>query len=71
MTDRTPPLTPYPLRVLLGRVAHEWETRHRIFDLPIARIFDVSDEEVRQMESGFDEFFNVTPEDRETIESEA
>ncbi|HSJ84454.1 MAG TPA: 4Fe-4S dicluster domain-containing protein [Acidimicrobiia bacterium] len=43
MTDRTPPLTPYPLRVLLGRVAHEWETRHRIFDLPIARIFDVSE----------------------------
>jgi len=42
VTDRTPPLTPYPLRVLLGRVAHEWETRHRIFDLPIARIFDVS-----------------------------
>jgi len=43
MTDGTPPLTPYPLRVLLGRVAHEWETRHRIFDLPIARIFDVSE----------------------------
>ncbi len=43
MTDRTPPLTPYPLRVLLGRIAHEWETRHRIFDLPIARIFNVSD----------------------------
>ncbi|HEX9865023.1 MAG TPA: 4Fe-4S dicluster domain-containing protein [Acidimicrobiia bacterium] len=42
MTDRIPPLTPYPLRVLLGRIAHEWETRHRIFDLPIARIFDVS-----------------------------
>jgi putative selenate reductase len=42
VTDRIPPLTPYPLRVLLGRIAHEWETRHRIFDLPIARIFDVS-----------------------------
>jgi putative selenate reductase len=36
------PLTPYPLRVLLGRVAVEWQTRHRIFDLPTARFFDVS-----------------------------
>ena len=29
-----PALTPWPLRVLLGRVAQEWETRHRIFDVP-------------------------------------
>jgi putative selenate reductase len=43
MNDRTPPLTPYPLGILLGRIAHEWETRHRIFDLPIARIFDVGE----------------------------
>lgn len=37
-----PPLTPMPLDVLLGRIAHEWETRQRIFDLPTARFFDVS-----------------------------
>ena len=43
MADRTPPLTPYPLRVLLGRIAEEWTTRKRIFDLPTARIFDVSE----------------------------
>jgi putative selenate reductase len=42
MTDRVPPLTPYPLRVLLGRIAEEWESRHRIFDMPLARFFDVS-----------------------------
>ncbi len=42
MTDRIAPLTPYPLRVLLGRIAEEWESRRRIFDLPIARFFDVS-----------------------------
>lgn len=40
---RTPPLTPFPLGVLLGRIAHEWETRHRIFDLPTARFCNVSD----------------------------
>ncbi|MEA1903814.1 MAG: hypothetical protein U9N56_09835 [Actinomycetota bacterium] len=43
MTDRTAPLTPYPFRVLLGRIAEEWSTRRRIFDLPTARFFDVSD----------------------------
>ncbi len=32
-------MKPYPLRVLLGRVAREWETRHRIFDLPTGRFF--------------------------------
>jgi len=37
-----PPLTPMPLDTLLGRIAHEWETRRRIFDLPTARFFDVS-----------------------------
>jgi putative selenate reductase len=37
-----PPLTPMPLDVLLSRVAHEWSTRQRIFDLPTARFFDVS-----------------------------
>lgn len=37
-----PPLTPMPLDVLLGRVAHEWSTRQRIFDLPTARFFDAS-----------------------------
>jgi putative selenate reductase len=34
-----PPLTPFPMNVLMGRVAHEWETRNRIFDLPIARFW--------------------------------
>ncbi|MGD2043228.1 MAG: glutamate synthase, partial [Acidimicrobiia bacterium] len=43
MTERVPPLTPYPLRVLLGRIAEEWTSRYRIFDLPIARFFDVSE----------------------------
>jgi len=42
MTTSSPALTPFPLEVLLGRIAHEWETRHRIFDLPTARFFDVS-----------------------------
>ncbi len=43
MTDRIPPLTPYPLGLLLGRVAEEWGSRHRIFDLPIARFFNASE----------------------------
>ncbi len=34
-----PPLTPFPMDVLMGRIAHEWETRSRIYDLPIARIW--------------------------------
>ena len=34
-----PPLTPMPLAGLLGRIAHEWETRSRIFDLISARIW--------------------------------
>lgn len=37
-----PPLTPMPLATLLGRVADEWESRSRIFDLPTARFYDVS-----------------------------
>ena len=39
MSKRRPPLSPYPLRVLLGRIAQEWETRHRIFDMPTGRFF--------------------------------
>ena len=38
-----PPLTPFSLRDLLARISHEWDTRRRIFDLPIARFFNVSD----------------------------
>ncbi|MDH4117288.1 MAG: glutamate synthase, partial [Acidimicrobiia bacterium] len=34
-----PPLTPYPMNVLMGRIAHEWETRHRVLDLPSARFW--------------------------------
>lgn len=34
-----PPLTPFSLNLLLGRIAHEWETRRRIFDLPPARFW--------------------------------
>ncbi len=33
------PLRPWPLRVLLGRIAAEWESRHRIFDMPSGRYF--------------------------------
>jgi putative selenate reductase len=38
-TERLPDLHPYPLDVLLGRIAKEWETRHRIFELPTGRFF--------------------------------
>ena len=41
MSD-VPALTPFPLDALLGRIAHEWETRHRIFDLPTARFWSPS-----------------------------
>lgn len=34
-----PPLTPFPMDVLMRRIAHEWETRNRIFDLPTARFW--------------------------------
>ncbi len=37
-----PPLVPSPLDQLLGRIAHEWATRKRIFDLPTARFFDAT-----------------------------
>ncbi len=39
VTHETPPLTPMSLETLLGRIAHEWETRQKIFDLPSARIW--------------------------------
>jgi putative selenate reductase len=42
VSNRVPPLSPFPLRVLLGRIAHEWRTRQRIFDLPGNRFFDAS-----------------------------
>ncbi len=35
----TPPLTPMSLTMLLERIEHEWATRHKIFDLPSARIW--------------------------------
>ena len=38
------PLTPFGLDVLLGRIAHEWETRRRIFDLPSARFWSKRDD---------------------------
>ncbi len=37
MAHDAPPLTPFSLDILLGRVAHEFESRNRIFDLPTAR----------------------------------
>ena len=40
--QQVPALTPFPLDVLLGRVAHEWETRNRIFDLVPARFWSPS-----------------------------
>lgn len=43
MTDTHPPLTPMPLNILLGRVAHEWESRQRIFDLMKARVYKNGD----------------------------
>ncbi len=39
-----PPLTPFPLGVLLGRIAHEWDSRKRIFDLPTARFWSPDDD---------------------------
>lgn len=37
--EATPPLTPMSMSTLLGRIAHEWESRKKIFDLPNARIW--------------------------------
>ncbi len=34
-----PPLTPMSLGTLLERIDHEWRTRHRVFDLPTARLW--------------------------------
>ncbi|MCY4622620.1 MAG: 4Fe-4S dicluster domain-containing protein [bacterium] len=42
MTEAHEPLTPFSLADLLARISHEWESRHRIFDLPTARFFNVS-----------------------------
>jgi putative selenate reductase len=36
---RVDPLTPMPLGTLLRRIAHEWTSRKRIFDLPTARFW--------------------------------
>ncbi|NHZ70826.1 MAG: hypothetical protein GWP18_04220 [Proteobacteria bacterium] len=36
---KQPPLTPMSLTAILGRIATEWESRSRIFDLPSARIW--------------------------------
>jgi putative selenate reductase len=47
MTDPvapSPPLTPMSLSTLLGRIAHEWGSRRKIFDLPNARIWKPDDE---------------------------
>jgi putative selenate reductase len=38
-SDGVAPLTPLSLDVLLERIAHEWSTRKRIFDLPTARFW--------------------------------
>ncbi len=38
------PLTPVPLGRLLSRIAHEWETRGRIFDLPTGRFWRADDQ---------------------------
>ena len=39
MPHETAPLTPMSLSTLLGRIAHEWDTRQKVFDLPSARIW--------------------------------
>ena len=46
----TAPLTPMSLGQLLDRIAHEWETRNKIFDLPTARIWSPDD----NIDLGFD-----------------
>ena len=43
ITETHEPLTPFGLSDLLARIAHEWESRRRIYDLPIARFFNVSE----------------------------
>ena len=39
MSDRVPPLTPWPLDRLLRRVAAEWDDRSEIFGLAGRRFF--------------------------------
>ncbi|MGI9606770.1 MAG: 4Fe-4S dicluster domain-containing protein [Acidimicrobiales bacterium] len=46
----TAPLTPMRLGQLLTRIAHEWETRNKIFDLPTARFWKPDPE----VDLGFD-----------------
>ena len=43
MPHEVEPLTPLTMEQLLLRISHEWETRRRIFDLPTARFFNVSE----------------------------
>ncbi len=50
MAEDTPPLTPMSLSTLLARIDHEWETRHKIFDLPTARFWKPDPE----VDLGFD-----------------
>lgn len=45
-----PPLTPMSLTAILGRIAREWTSRSRIFDLPAARIWKPDPE----VDLGFD-----------------
>ena len=47
---QTAPLTPMSLGQLLTRIAHEWESRNKIFDLPTARIWSPDDD----VDLGFD-----------------
>jgi putative selenate reductase len=42
MARSEPPLSPFPLGLLLGRIGHEWQTRRHIFDLPADRFFDAA-----------------------------
>ena len=44
MPHDVPPLTPFSLDVLASRIAHEFEHRRRIFDMPTARIWERSDD---------------------------
>lgn len=43
MTEQMPPLVPWSLAQLLGRVAHEWETRGEIFGIQGRRFFKMDD----------------------------
>ena len=43
MPETHEPLTPFGLSDLLDRIDYEWESRRRVFDLPIARFFNVSE----------------------------